>query len=676
MLPMFSLDDEDFDTILNKAVGSIAKYQKEWTNYNPSDGGIVLLELLSWLQEMQRFYMDQNEMENEVLYLELLGIEPKKRTPSEVLVHLNGNEPAQVYVDTVFFTETFRFEPETSLLLEGETIKVCYTQKQDGSLLQRSSPGQFHFGVWMFGEEPMAGDCFYLGLDRPIQKNHLHSLYWKLEEPEGQKRNPFSREETPLFSLYFMEYWNGYEWMQCTVQKDETAGFLQSGFMYWMADGDMGIVEEMYWLRIRLTFCEYDLPPRILDINSQYLKLLQRETIAASVTLTLPAEEEGAYHIDLREYFDSTGEAELFIKKDDYYEKIEFRFHENGILEFQYEQINRTPIEVLLTVRHSGEQPVSWEATGFPNQVIDLRDSKVMGSRLQVLVEREDYPGTYHLWKPVSHFWKADSMEECYCFQEKEGLLLFGDGEHGKIPEGRILLIDCVTTHGTEGRIKERETLHWKHGQAINPSAAIGGTLPESRRECLEAFRLENKELHRAVTNEDYENLVKQTPGLFIKRVKAISDEQEENSITLIVEAGAEDTSSLNPTYRQQIFRWLEQKRMLGTRIKLKTPIYIPIQVSLEIEMQKGFTQAENWIQKAVEDYFHAHMDSFGATFHYSHLYGIIDGLECVAAIKNLTVTAQGKGILYQKNKNFLLPKESLAALEEVSIQWIRGVRR
>lgn len=673
MLPMFSLDDEDFDTILNKAVGSIAKYQQEWTNYNPSDGGIVLLELLAWMQEMQRFYLDQNGMENEALYLELLGLEPQKRTPSELLVHLSGNEPTQIYADTGFYTENFRFEPEMPLTLEGEKIQVCYTQKQDGSLLQQSSPEYLHFGVWMFGEEPAAGDCFYLGLDRPIQKNRIHSLYWKLEEPKGQKRNPLPKESEPLFSRYLLEYWNGAEWKECIVQKDETAGFLQSGFMYWMADGDMEIVEEMYWLRVRLTSCEYDLPPRILDINSQYLKLLQKETIAASVTLTLPVEEAGVYQINLREYFDAIGEAELFIKKEEYYEKQESRFYENSILEFQYEQINRTPIEVLITVRHTGDQLVSWEATGFPDQVIDLRDSKVMGKSLQVLVEQEDHPGTYRLWKPVSHFWKADSMEECYCFQEKEGLLLFGDGEHGKIPEGRILLIDCVATYGAEGRIKEREKLYWRNGQAINPAAAVGGTQPESRKECLETFVEHKKEMHRAVTNEDYEILVKQTPGLFIKRVRAISDEQDENCITLITEAGVGNPRYLNPTYRQHIFQWLEQKRMLGTRIKLKPPIYIPIQVMLEIEIQKGFSQAEDWIRRVVEDYFLVHMDSFGATFNYSHMYGTIDGLECVAAIKNLTVTAQGKGIHYQNNRNFLLPMDSLAALEEVNIQWVRG---
>lgn len=676
MLPIFSLDDEDFNTILNKAVGSIGKYQKEWTNYNPSDGGIVLLELLAWMQEMQRFYLDQNGMENEALYLELLGLEPEKRTPSEILVHLMNNEPARIYENTEFYTESFRFEPETSLILEGEKIQVCYTQKKDGSLLWRSSPEQLQFGVWMFGEDPKAGDCFYLGLDRPIQKKHLHSLYWKLEEPEGQKRNPIPEGLDPLFSRYLMEYWDGDGWKKCTIQKDETAGFLQSGFMYWMTDGDMEMVEEMYWLRIRLTLCEYDLPPRILDINSQCLKLLQKETIASSITLTLPEKEEGVYHIDLQEYFDSSQEAEIFIKKGTIYEKIEPRLYENGFLEFQYEKKKKTQIEVLLTVRHTGNHPVSWEATGFPNQVIDLKDSRIIGSKLQVLVEREDHPGTYRLWRPVSHFWKADSMEECYCFQEKEGLLLFGDGEHGKIPEGRILLINCVLTHGADGRIKEGEYLHWKHGQAINPSAAIGGTQPESRRECLETFGMRKKEVHRAVTNKDYETLVKQTPGLFIKRVKAMSEEQEENSITLITEAGVGDPKCLNPVYRRQIFRWLEPKRMLGTRIKLKPPVYIPIQVFLEVEIQKGFSQAEDWIRKIVEDYFHIHMDSFGAVFNYSQLYGTIDGLECIAAIKNLTVTAQGKEILYQKNRSFLLPKQGLAVLEEVNIQWVRGNTR
>lgn len=675
MLPVFSLDDENFDTILNKAIDSIGKYQKEWTNYNPSDSGIVLLELFSWLQEMQRFYLEQNGMENEALYLELLGVEPTKRSPSEIVVQLLEPEPVKIHKNTGFYTEDFCFEPERAIWFDGEKIQDCYVQKADGKLLWRASSEDIRFGKWMFGEKPQTGDCFFIGFDRPVRENQVHALYWILEEPKGEKRNPFIAGEDPHFSDYRLEYWDGDAWNECTVLTDETHGFLQSGFIYWQAATGLHEVENKYWLRIRLTFCEFDLPPRIKGIETQRVRLLQKETIAASMYLTLPEEEDGIYHIDLQDYFEPSEEVELFVCRGGIYERQELLFLENDKLEFQYKKKRKGKIEVLLTIRQKTDRTVSWEATGFPYQVIDLQDSNIIGSRLQVLVEREDAPGTYRLWKQVSHFWKAGSYEECYCFQEKEGVLLFGDGEHGKIPEGRILLIDCVRTFGADGRIKEGENLKWKNGTVFNPQAAVSGTQPESSRECLLSVTKRERNIQRAITNEDYEVLVKQTPGLLIHRVKAISDEQDKNSITIIIETGMNKQHSLSPVYQQQVLKWLEKKRMIGTHIRLQPPVYIPIQVFAELEVHKGFSQAEAWVRNEIKDFFQIHMKSFGATFQYSQLYGTIDRIRCVAAIRNLTVTAQGKDILYQKNKNFLLPKQGLAVLDEVSIQWVRSSR-
>lgn len=46
-----NLDNRTFDELMKEMIASIPKYTKEWTNFNPSDVGITILELLAWVSE-------------------------------------------------------------------------------------------------------------------------------------------------------------------------------------------------------------------------------------------------------------------------------------------------------------------------------------------------------------------------------------------------------------------------------------------------------------------------------------------------------------------------------------------------------------------------------------------------------------------------------------------------
>lgn len=670
MVSADSLEKNAYEDIRRRAIQSIVRYQEEWTNYNASDAGITLLELLAWMQEMQGFYLNRFGTENVPLYLELLGMKPYGRYPSMVMVDVMAEQETMIYKDTRFLTDAICFEPEEEGWLGCESLVRCYAQSEDDALLWSCSGKELQYGVWMFGEEPRPGNCFYLCYDRPVLLSYRHFLYLELELPEGLERNPAAGERNPLFSGFQLEYWDGVSWSPCTILEDETAGFIQSGCIHWKAEGKMEVLEEVYWLRIRLLECEFDIPPRLREVNTRRIRLLQKETLAVSMEFLLPVNAEGIYWIDLRGCMEEETEAEVFIKLGENYQKIELCRKENQRLEFHYLQKaeQQLPVMVVTRKRNSGI-PTSWEATGFPGQVIRLEDCYIMGSRLQVLVEREDHPGEYRFWKPVRHFWRADSNTECYRFQEETGELFFGDGIHGKIPEGNVILTDCVRTFGPDGSVKERTSFVWQGGRAYCRKAARGGRNPETESECMERFWEQAESEKRAITGEDYEELVKQTPGLIIQKVKAISG--VDNSMTLVVEGGYGGRTRLNAIYQREIRNWMEEKRVLGTRIQLDSPEYIPVSVHAVLRVSKRFYQAEEWIREAVEEFFGIHMKEFGAEFQYSRLYGILDGLSCVSGIQGLKVTTAGKGIQYQRDGSFRLPDHGLAVLDGVQIQLI-----
>ncbi|WP_372371239.1 baseplate J/gp47 family protein [Candidatus Uabimicrobium sp. HlEnr_7] len=57
-LPVPNLHKKNYDALREEMLSSIKKYNSEWTNYNPSDPGITVIELLSWLGEHLLYRID------------------------------------------------------------------------------------------------------------------------------------------------------------------------------------------------------------------------------------------------------------------------------------------------------------------------------------------------------------------------------------------------------------------------------------------------------------------------------------------------------------------------------------------------------------------------------------------------------------------------------------------
>jgi hypothetical protein len=68
-----NLDDRTWDDLTAEARALIPALQPEWTDHNPSDPGITLVELLAWLTEMLLFGVNQIPPDNTVRFLQLLN---------------------------------------------------------------------------------------------------------------------------------------------------------------------------------------------------------------------------------------------------------------------------------------------------------------------------------------------------------------------------------------------------------------------------------------------------------------------------------------------------------------------------------------------------------------------------------------------------------------------------
>ncbi|OKH18094.1 baseplate protein J [[Limnothrix rosea] IAM M-220] len=77
-LPLPNLDDRNYAQLVEAAIAQIPVEYPEWTDHNPSDTGITLIEMLAWLTEMVLYRVNQVPDQNITSFLSLLKGEPYK----------------------------------------------------------------------------------------------------------------------------------------------------------------------------------------------------------------------------------------------------------------------------------------------------------------------------------------------------------------------------------------------------------------------------------------------------------------------------------------------------------------------------------------------------------------------------------------------------------------------
>lgn len=121
MLQKKLLDDERFFDILERARLQAPEYMPAWNDFNTHDPGVMLLELLAWLTEAQRFHMSQaGEIS---AFFPLLGITPMHVSPALATVFLPQGHTLPLPSGVAITAEEVRFETSVPLI-SGNAVKV------------------------------------------------------------------------------------------------------------------------------------------------------------------------------------------------------------------------------------------------------------------------------------------------------------------------------------------------------------------------------------------------------------------------------------------------------------------------------------------------------------------------------------------------------------------------
>jgi hypothetical protein len=395
----------------------------------------------------------------------------------------------------------------------------------------------------------------YLGFREPFP-NQNNQIYFDLVEGEGSGRRLQARggdtavtmAQRQAEQLIAWEYWGGKEWKPLVV-RDHTQGFTQSDFIDFIGPRDHHPTkrygENLYWLRARLEFGGYDVPPELRHVllNCAYAKnlLTYGETILGSST-GLPNQS--------------------------------FKFPRGPVLPGQ---------EIWVLER---EAPPS-----------DLAEAHAAEAGEGCFKDDPDGKGMWVKWIPVEGFYESVATSRHYMMDTMTHTISFGEGIHGMVPPKANRNIRCdfyQVGGGDAGNVPPGsltvllQSVSYVTG-VTNLYAATGGSDLETIEEAKQRGPHSLKAKNRAVTADDFEWLAKESSNS-VARVCALPTQDKEGQVSiLVVPKVAENHADFmeKPLASTELLRtvrnYLSDRKLLTTVLNVQRPVFRELSVVVEI---------------------------------------------------------------------------------------------
>ncbi len=624
------LDDRTYKDIIAEATALIPRYAPEWTNHNPSDPGITLLQLFAWMSDIMIYRLNRVPERNYIKFLQLLGIElqPARPATAELTFTLARNDVDNVIVPKgtqVACQEPDEegnqivFETDEALVALGAVLAAV--QVFDGFAYRNETTANATSGqtFFPFGAYARPNSALLLGFDSPLaftkEQINLTILLHEAVSALGTGCS-LQLELLPPPALLVWEYWNGAQWLALSLDKDETQALALSGHVYVRGPGVKAVkavlgkvADSLYWLRCRLAESHYERAPQVDAILIN--------TVRATQAVTVRDEVLGG----------SSGRPN------------------------QSFRLASTPVVPLLrpeTVAGAGGAPVT-----LTDLRLEVSERPVIGVDLG-----------FQPWQQMDDFFASGPDDPHYTLNRTTGQVVFGDGIHGRIPvanptnpAGNIVARLYRSGGGSKGNvgagtITQVQSFVPLLDEVTNLQSAAGGSDEETVAEAKQRAPQLLKSRNRAVTAEDFEYLAEQTPGVRVKRAKALPLVHPQfpgvaipGVVTVIV---VPDSDQPNPTPNQRTLEavclCLNQSRLLTTEVCVIPPAYrlVKVKANLIVLPQSDQGEVKTAVENALTTYFHPLTGGdeklgweFGGTIFYSNVYQVILQTPGVGRIDN-----------------------------------------
>lgn len=664
MLNMKKQADKTFEEWMEEARQKIPMYSSEWTNFNPSDPGITILENFTAFHVLQQSQIDETPPGVQEKLLKLAGITRYPGKCARVLLEPKDiKEPVIFPADQQFCVGETVFETQKPCKAgDCHLIGVYGTDSEelvDGEVLLN---GELSLSVKIFGKKPKVGNGVYFIMDSLPEDRELHFYAHIVKVPY---RNGFVESVNNRFASISWQCYTkeGFRDIRC---RDRTGGFLTDGELVFGGIKDPAVYMELpregYCIRGVLRQVDYDIAPELLAVHGFLLEAYQRKTSCIVKSLKKNREievncnllEDGYFRVfcregDKRSYrryerYDGTGE------EGRYYEVLK-QDENQATLRFDKSRFRYGPQRVKDAIRvviYNEEMMQRYDlgvVYGYDMQEIELPAKQIVPDHFCLMARRKDEDGEfcYDFVKPG----RTGENELRYELLESEGKIRILDA--GDYIEARLFLANLSTYQGENGNVREnsRFTAKGAFGKLIftNPAPGGGGRFKESLGMAAKRFYEEMKGPRTAICAGDYEDMARKISGLCIQKVRAVMD-YENNEVLVVIKPWSEEPfPRLTPLYKTMLEKYFEPRRLLTTRIRFTGPRYVGIDVRGVIYVKRHY---EHYMDE-IESVLRRHLDyrvgaqNFGEVLRFEELFYELEHLECIASIQNLAIFPQNQ---------------------------------
>lgn len=693
MLPEVKLDESDFEQLLREYRNMIPAIYGGWTNFNASDPGVTLLELLVWLHDNQSYTLDHlSDAERDVL-LALCGMRRQDATCARTRILPAVERPLFVKRDTAFYADCICFETTEDRLIGPDTLQALVSS--DGDIVRTDrldSFGELRFEP--FGPCPRRHDRFCFRLSSPLEANVTYRLYVEVGHVgDDRPRTPLREGFSPVADLAI-----DIDGEPVNEVQDGTHGLTESGeIVFRISDDQQAYLRTAGKGRVigaTLVAGGYEAAPVITGASMSMLELEQRETLSAMEIVTAQPGSDGTLRIRLSGRRFDTGVIELYrVLPDGNLSEIS-GYERSSAPEdpaccevaFKLEDVQPRAagdIVVLATASSAPflEQRTLGYAKGYDNQVFSLPVAQCDAQRIAI-ISHQDYTDRCLLWRRIPSLSDAGPHDTVFEYDGARGEVRFGDGIHGRMPEGLLTLASFATTEGDAGNIRGNLARENELGIAIAYQApALGGRDAESFSDALGRVLTEPLP-RRAVTKADYLALVHATPGLIVEAAAVLDDQEvaqllghpEPNSIGIVLKPyrapfiPASGGEYFDRAYRPNIMRFLDAYRMVNTRLRVFCAREIPLDVHIDLALNGSGEAHRDRIEAALSAWFEKRGLEFGGLIRRTDILEVLAEISCVRAVFTVAIEARGLEVTRTGDGSLAIPLDGSVILHDLRI--------
>jgi predicted phage baseplate assembly protein len=617
-LPKSDLDDRVFQDLVTECLLRIPRYCPEWTNYNPSDPGVTLIELFAWLTDQMMMRFNKVPRRNYIAFLEMLGVRLQAPAPAQSVItfYLSASLPDTYTIPAETEVATIRTETEQSISFTTDRACAIARPKIRNLLtanraepIPRNLRDRFS-GVWtenrdeswtgaetsIFEDEPQLGNCFYVLFDgeQPTDGNVI-ALKVRGEAATSTGINPDSPPR-------FWEAWDGSQWQSVLLKDsdDQTKGF---SFSDLVRNGGNPVQGAEVILHLPITWAV----AQFGNYRGRWLRCTYLQTQPNQAGYSRSPRIVG---LSVRSFGGSVPITQCTVVANEV-------LGESTGKAGQAFQLLQPPIlprqegEHILVIPPVGLPQVWQEVKDFSNSTAnDLHYTIDSGTGLVQFGPLVLTPSYLRSQIYARARLQGTPMERVDPSLEGQEFAAASGTQYGAVPPkgATIQMVRYRTGGGLRGNV-QRGTIRFLKtavpyvASIINHQSAVGGGDAESLEEAAIRVPRLLRTRDRAVTKEDFETLTLEAGSGAISRVLCLSaTNQDEAGIVRLLLVPSIPTSDqdsfagvhpdrfrLSPALIQRVQDYLDDRKLLGVQVRCLSPDFVGVSVQTEVSLEPAY---------------------------------------------------------------------------------------